>query len=732
MPLLAYLLLHRDRAIARESLAYLLWEDESEEAARTNLRRHLHNLQSALPQTTTPWLLVDSESVQWNPQAPLWLDVCEFERLAATAQGRAQAVELYAGDLLENLYDDWLFAPRERLRNRYLTALGELLLERRSSRRFSEAIEYAQRILLADAWREDAVRQLMAVRHESGDRAGAIRAYEHFANALRGEMQIDPMPETTALRDSIVRNEGCSSDGSTLRPQASVQQDRQATLPFVGRQAELGQLTSLWGRAARRRGCVAFIGGAAGIGKTRLATELSLLVEAEGGRVLYGTTSFPEEAPYQAIRGALRSALPLLPAIKMEPIWRAALGQLLPELQHEDSKAAENGGTDAPRQRLQLFEAMTRALEALAQPRPLLIVLEDLHWAGDATIEALRFLGHRVQFAPIFVIVTYRVEELARSRQLRSLRRHFMAEQIGASIAPHRLDAAAIGEIVHQTPELGERADDVVAELYERSEGNPLFVVHALREIIEAKSPDVPLDLKAAIGSRVERMGERSRLLAEIASVMGGGFDIDVLQATSGWPEDEILVSLDELIDRHLVRETTGRGSDRYAFTHHLVQRVIYENVEPKVRVRRHRRVARVLQSARGGEPDAATEIGRHFELGGEPQEAASYFFAGAQRAAMLYAHEETIDLASRALSLSAKGDFATAALLLRERAHEHRGERAGQLSDLDELERIEADGNDVDLRWTILQRRAAVARALGERQDEARYIVALRRLAQH
>src|SRR5207248_10110664 len=110
MPLWAYLLLHRTHPVARETLALTLWPDEPESEVRANLRRHLHHLQRALPPAppNRPWLLSDAETLCWNPQADAWLDVAEFERLSADPARLPEAVELYTGDLLAHVYEDWL------------------------------------------------------------------------------------------------------------------------------------------------------------------------------------------------------------------------------------------------------------------------------------------------------------------------------------------------------------------------------------------------------------------------------------------------------------------------------------------------------------------------------------------------------------------------------------------------------------------------------------------------
>ncbi|HTV73500.1 MAG TPA: hypothetical protein VME66_07350, partial [Candidatus Acidoferrales bacterium] len=131
--LLAYILLHRENAIAREHLAYTLWPDEREPDARANLRRHLYLLQSdVLPRKDgVQWLLTDARTVRWNPDAPLWLDVAEFEHLVGAPETAASAAELYRGDLLADLEDDWV----EKRRTHYRDQFCELLLGLARARR---------------------------------------------------------------------------------------------------------------------------------------------------------------------------------------------------------------------------------------------------------------------------------------------------------------------------------------------------------------------------------------------------------------------------------------------------------------------------------------------------------------------------------------------------------------------------------------------------------------------
>ncbi|HEY4721232.1 MAG TPA: AAA family ATPase, partial [Anaerolineae bacterium] len=403
LPLLAYLLLHASQATSREQIAFALWPDESERAARANLRRHLHHLQNALPPASAdrPWLVSSGGAVQWNRQSDFWLDVTEFERLSANPETLADAIALYGGDLLTTVYEDWLFFDRERLRELYFADMNQLILKCRSRRDFAQAIGYAQQLLTLDPLREDVVRQLMAIRYEGGDRAGALQDYQRFAQRLKQELAVTPMPETLLVYERIRQNAPLSS-GPALTPvaieyPAAGPDGRSAVdvaLPFVGRELEMQQLEIRWSRAARGHGGLLIVGGEAGIGKSRLTRELSLIVETQGGRVLFGDTSPEETHSYQAFVQALRSALPLVAALDLDPIRLGAIAPLLPELKSRRALPAL-ARLDSDRERLRLFDALAVCLEKLAQPRPVLLILEDLHWAGEGTLSLMEFLARR-------------------------------------------------------------------------------------------------------------------------------------------------------------------------------------------------------------------------------------------------------------------------------------------------------------------------------------------------
>jgi predicted ATPase/DNA-binding SARP family transcriptional activator len=282
-PLLAYLLLQR-RPSNRDRLAFTLWPDVDEATARGNLRRHLYELNRALPPAPpeTVWLLREGNDVQWNPLAPYWLDVAAFETLAQTGR-LAEASQLYKGRLLPLVDEEWLRPEQERLHNLFLLTLQRLIDEQRQGRRYADALLSAQRLLRYDPLHEAGQRQVMLFRYALGDRAGAIQAYQQFADLLERELGVPPMAETKGLRDQILANVSpahlldeeeppvpllAPARSSPMAPQTQLPTSLR---PLIGRQAALAQLTQLLLEKKRR---LLTLTGPSGIGKSRLALAL--------------------------------------------------------------------------------------------------------------------------------------------------------------------------------------------------------------------------------------------------------------------------------------------------------------------------------------------------------------------------------------------------------------------------------------------------------------------------
>jgi len=318
----------------------------------------LHRITSALPPNAHPWLLVEKLTVVWNPEARAWLDVAEFQRAASDERQLESAIALYRGEFLEGFYDEWVLAERERLRQLYVGSLSRVIDARVRSFDYQGAIQMLQWLLQCDPWHEDAARQLMSLRFETGDRSGALSEFEAFTKKLRAELDTDPMPETRAVYEAIRRNEPLarwSVAGEAERPNGK------AALPFVGRDQPLATARRAWERAATGSGRTLIVSGEAGIGKSRLIHELLVSAESQGARIAFGTTAAIESEPYQPVVEALRSVLPLIAVDKIEPVAAAALSKLVPQLRERAPELEDSAELPADRDRGRRFDAIGRS-----------------------------------------------------------------------------------------------------------------------------------------------------------------------------------------------------------------------------------------------------------------------------------------------------------------------------------------------------------------------------------
>jgi DNA-binding SARP family transcriptional activator len=763
LPLLGYTILHRAGPVLRGRAAFRLWPDDSEEEALGKLRRTIYLLTRALPPAPPeqPWLLVDTVRLQWNPGAPAWIDVDAFERLAADPATYEAAAETYGGDLLPEMYDEWVIAERERFRSRYFQVLMESIARYRQARNYPAAMDFAQRILAGDPWREDIVRSLMTLRYESGDRAGALADFERFSQRLKAELHVSPMAETLALREAIANARTLAdlerrrpsatspSGGAGISGGADVPNGASETLaaprsrlPFVGRDAEMARLGTYWNRAIQGRGMLVLLGGEAGIGKTRLATEFAHIVADGGGRVMHGATGDRESVPYQNLADAFRSVLPIVESLHVDRLWLAVLAQLVPELRQRRPGLPALPALDPEREQLRLFEACATILGALARERPTYLLLEDLHAAGEATIDALAFLARRVATLPVLIVATYREEETQRTHPLRRLRRRLQEAGQITYLSPARLVRRDVERIAAHAPLEQARIEPLAERLFEQSEGNPLYLVELLRDLIESGPPAgaVALErppvraggIESTIAARMTRLSPNARALAEVAATLGLEFDVEAAREVGGWPESQTLDALEELLDRSLVMEAGPRSRFAYTFTHRLVQATIYAGIDERDRARRHRRIARVLEDIYAPPGDDLTlDIARHYDLGGRRDPAARYYLRAARRALELAANGEAKALAERALELTAEPETRTAALLVCERAGARIGDREARRAALAQLAALPEFERDRELAFEVLGRRIELARSLGDRAEEARAIAALRERAE-
>jgi tetratricopeptide (TPR) repeat protein len=323
----------------------------------------------------------------------------------------------------------------------------------------------------------------------------------------------------------------------------------------------------------------------------------------------------------EALRGSLTDEL----LGRLTPATRHDMARLFPEIV-EGPAPAPSGREDGPR----IFEAVACVLRDLAGTRPLVVVLEDLHWSDDMTLRLLKFLPRRLDGRPVLLVGTVRPEEIASAGERGAL---LEALRVDGSCAPRTLGPLSRDEATQLFRALLSSRDDgpqtaLTERVWTLSEGNPFVVVECARAVRERAGAiaggalALPEQVRALTARSFAGLGELAARLADVAAVIGRDFDVTVLRHASGLTEAEIADGIEELVRRRILREVGGR----FDFTHDRVREVAHSRLLGPRRVLLHRQVARALEAAYADDLDAhCAAIGAHYHQAGAWPEASDY-----------------------------------------------------------------------------------------------------------
>ncbi len=670
--LLAYLLLHSGTPQSRSRLAYLFWPDSTESQAHTNLRNVVHKLRQALPNADA-FLQIDRQTLCWKrttQDAPWTLDALDFEKaigeaeqardVAAERQALGRAIKLYRGDLLPGCYDEWILTERDRLRQEFLKALERLADLQEQERDYDAAIDTAQHLLRHDSLREATYRHLMRLYATSGDRAAALRIYHTCSTVLERELAAQPSKATRESYERLLSNEDPSGERELSHPTFM------AAAPLVGRQHEWAQLLAAWRTASSGRPHFFLLCGEAGIGKTRLAEELLTWVERQGiASAMTRCYATEEGLAYAPVAAWLRSGALQRGLLALADVWLTEVARLLPNLLVDKPGLPPIGPLTESWQRQRFFEALARA--TLQSSQPLLLLLDDVQWCDRETLEWLHYLLRFDQKAPLLLVGTERLEEMTTGHPFMLLSLGLRREGLLTEVTLDALDADETAYLAaHLT---GEHLDPtVITALYQETEGNPLFVVETVRAgaVEKVKTGQLSLEnsharpgallpptVQLVISSRLAQLSPAAREVVGLAAVIGRAFTFEVLARASSMAEDTLVLGLDELWQRRIVRE---QGSDAYDFSHDKLREQAYTSLSAARRRLLHRRVGDALVSLPANDADTldalSGQIAAHYEQAGAVEQAILYYERAAEVAQRIYANTEALVTYRRVLHL--------------------------------------------------------------------------------
>ncbi len=696
--LLVYLALTTQQPHGRDVLAALFWPDEPDAVAKKNLRQSLYQLRQVLGDTDSQqeaYLLVTRSTVQFSPTSDYALDVATF--LACLDDDQLEkAATLYRGDLLPGFtcdslpFDEWLRQERERLHRLALDALFELTARSLTQADYSATRDLAQRQLALEPWREEAHRQLMQALALLGERSAVLAQYEACRAVLKEELGVEPAAETEALAARI-RDQQLER---TMRPELARSFERRwLTTPFVGRKHEYSTLVRTYQRAKGGGAQVVALLGEAGIGKTRLVQNFLEWAATQGADILRGRAFETSEGlSYQALTHLLRQRLERenAPDDLLSDLWLTQLTRILPELRdrYPDLPEPTQETTTA---RQHLFEAITRLGQALADRAPLVIFIDDWHWADAASLDVLHYAALRwvEERTPILVLLTLRQEALTESPDLQSwltrLKHDVACTQL--NLAP--LSEAETEQLIRTLLEPAESRNGAPPAgvenppqltrfshwLFEETNGQPLFLTETLKALVEggvvqpettsvawrvdwskldeqapgSGSPILP-GVREIIWGWLNRITAPAGELLTAAAVLGQEASFDNLCRVAGLEEIQALTALDELLTRQLLLESDealpSLGRDVvYSFSHQKVGEVVYTEAGAARRRVLHRRAFETLQMTAA----PAAELARHAHNAGLLIETIQYSLIAGNKAMDLFAvrvaiaHYETV-----------------------------------------------------------------------------------------
>ena len=434
---------------------------------------------------------------------------------------------------------------------------------------------------------------------------------------------------------------------------------------FVGRQQEMAELTAALDDALSGRGRVVMLAGEAGIGKTCTTQVLAHEAEVRGIHVLWGWCYEEQGAPpywpwVQAIRSYVREKDPGQLLAEMGP-GAADIAEIVPDVAVILPNLETPPALEPEQARFRLFDSITSFLKQAAQVQPLMLVLDDLHWADKSSLLLLEFLSKETAVSRIMIVGLYRDVEVSGRHPLSQTLGNLIREQHFRRVHLGGLTQEEVGDFVEGTSGVI-LSRDTLELVHSRTQGNPLFVGEVARQLgsegitqEDEWANTIPGGIREAVSRHLNRLSEQCNQMLTTASIIGREFDFKLLSALTGESsEDQLLALIDEALEAHLIEDMPGRP-ERYLFSHVLIQGTLSQGLSTSRRVRLHARIGEVLEITYGSETgDHAGELAYHFAEA-EPvmgtEKLVRYSLLAGERALGTYAYEEALDYFQRAQS---------------------------------------------------------------------------------
>src|SRR2546427_3189316 len=457
---------------------------------------------------------------------------------------------------------------------------------------------------------------------------------------------------------------------STITPLAAESDvnplDRLAAGIFVGREEEMDELRAGLEDSLSGRGRLMMLVGDPGIGKTRTSEEFATYARLRNVQVLWGRCYEGEGAPaywpwVQIIRSYAHDKEPKELMSEMGP-GAADIAQVVSEVKERLPGLPAPPALEPDQARFRLFDSITTFLKNASKNAPLMVVLDDMHWADKPSLLLLQFLAKELRGSRLLVLGTYRDVELRRQHPLAQTLGELNRENLSQRVLLRGLTENDVRRFIEVTAGTSP-PDALVAAVYKETEGNPFFVNEIVRllvadgrlehaEAVRNWSVTIPQSVREVVGRRLDHLSEECNRVLTIGSVIGREFGLELLEKVSEVKGDRLLEALEEAMGARVIAELP-RATDQYWFSHALIRETLYEELSTTRRVRLHRQIGEALEEldAEGSLP----QLAYHFceaASAGDVEKAVDYAKRAAERALQMTAYEEAVSHYERALQV--------------------------------------------------------------------------------
>ncbi|MEE8331161.1 MAG: BTAD domain-containing putative transcriptional regulator [Acidimicrobiia bacterium] len=641
--LLALLVIQRDLPHSRDLLAGTFWPDLPEARARRRLSHALWQLQQLLKEIhgPAPFVVVEADTVEFNSDADFWLDVDEFERLGKGSLSEIeQAIELYRGDLLAGLYDDWTLLDRQELRRQYADLLRRATDGYKSRGEIKKALSFARRLVAHNPLAEEAQRDVMRLSFLLGDFNDAIQQYEFCASILEEELGARPAAETEALYAMIVTQRTKGDRPFVPDPRSPL--FAPGDVPMVGRIDERGAVLERMAGAFAGRGGVALVEGSPGVGVSRFLAGLAEDAHWRGLGVLQATAR-STGTPYELCRSALGEALSALRieqlSTMVSPVWLNTASAIFASLAPQGSvperlNPEDEGG--------RMAQALTELILGFGTISPHVVIMDDVHLADPETLAFLRQAARRLHSSNVLVILGYHSAEARLSEPVWEALQDIDAQRGTERLTLNDLDRVETAELA-RLASAGPIDDALLDALFVETGGNPLLVLEGLRDAARrddsAAAPtltDVASDL---LKRRLRSAPPLTLRTLQGAAIYGGPISSAGIARVTGLSRHDVLAGVGDGIRKAFLIDL---GSE-VEFAHAQLRTATRSTIDSTDLAPMHAAAASWLESSK---PERHEELAHHLLASGAPERAVAPFRDAARQAAQLFA----LDTASKHL----------------------------------------------------------------------------------